>query len=260
VPDLEPPTLFLSLLRNHCIPWPTLAVHTQTLRATEAPWHSTAFPDTEITMRMVATGGRFVHLDKETMRYRDNLQSESRSIDDRERKFGATVSLFRVIASPEFATLATSLPPSERAEFAAGFRSAALARLGDTERASLVIVAALERLDQLWDQAEPTTLDTLRGLYDGLGAQATASLLSRMARDAGGHDETRASTPTTMDTTGLVGPTTGDAALARLSALQRAYQKTGFLVPYRVRRALARLVIRRLTRSRPLSAWNFEWR
>jgi hypothetical protein len=260
VPDMQPATLFLSLLRNHCVPWPTLAVRTDRFRASEAPWHSTAFPDTEITMRMVASGGQFVHLDHESMRYRDNLSSESRSIDDRERKFGATVSLFRVIASTEFATLALSLDESERAAFAEGFRSATLARLGDTERASLVIAGALERLDHLWQQSEPSVLTSLGELYRGLGSVPTSSLLGRMAKDAGGSGEIDDSAVTTMDTTGLLGAPRKDSAVAGLGAVQRVYERTGFLIPYRIRRGVARLLIRRLTRSSPQSAWNFEWR
>lgn len=253
VPDLDPPTVFLSLLRNHCIPWSALAVRSEVFRQTEAPWHSTAFPDTEITMRLAARG-RFVHIDKETMRYRDNMASESRSIDDRERKFGATVSLMRVFNSAEFASIALDLPQRERASFATGLRNSILVRLGDTDRAHLVIAAANERLSQLWDDSEPAVLDTLASVYGGLGAAATAGLLDRMSEVAGGAG---ARTPIAPDPDAV---TVTRAAVTVPIFVMRAYERFGPLLPYLFRRALARLVIRTATRNDPLSAWRFEWR
>lgn len=255
VPDLEPPTVFLALLRNHCVPWPALAVRTQIFRETEAPWHSTAFPDTEITLRL-AGRGTFVHVAKETMRYRDSVTSESRSIDDRERKFGATVSLFRVFHSDEFAALAQSIAEHERALFVAGLANAITVRLGDTDRARLVLAGALERLVQVWDSTEPTTLETLSSLYGGMGAEATSSLLGRMASNAGG----RADVPL------MTVPE--DAALAIVPArtlpfgrlTRRAYERIGHRIPYRLRRAVARTAIHYATRADPLSPWRFEWR
>ncbi|MEJ1230374.1 MAG: glycosyltransferase [Galbitalea sp.] len=257
VPDLEPPTLFLALLRNHCVPWAALAVRTTVFRETEAPWHSTAFPDTEITMRLSARG-RFVHVPKETMRYRDNLASESRSIDDRERKFGATVSLFRVFNSVEFASLAEQLPRTERGAFAEGLRNAIRVRLGDTDRAHLVTAGALERLDQLWDNTDPTVLSLLAEIYGALGAAATTGLLDRMSGAAGGSGAATIVAP--AEFADPSSRTADPTALRIPPRAFRVYEIVGPLTPYWLRRFLARSAIRTITRGNALSAWRFVWR
>jgi glycosyltransferase involved in cell wall biosynthesis len=259
VPDLEPPTLFLALLRNHCIPWSALAVRTTVFRETEAPWHSTAFPDTEITMRLTGRG-TFVHIEKETMRYRDNLASESRSIDNRERKFGATVSLFRVFNSAEFAVLARAIRTDDRAPFVEGLRNALVVRLGDTDRARLVTAGALERLEQLWDNAEPSALSGLASIYGELGAAATTSLLDRMSAAAGGTSDQ----PTEVVALAPGGTERPDAAASPARVIpafvMRGYERFGNRLPYGVRRFAARSLIRFATRGNALSAWRFVWR
>lgn len=255
VPDMEPPTVFLSLLRNHCIPWPALAVRTRTFRETEAPWHSTAFPDTEITMRL-AGRGRFVHIRKETMRYRDSVTSESRSIDDRERKFGATVSLFRVFHSAEFEALANQVPAGERAQFVNGLESAITVRLGETDRARLVLAGALERLGELWGHSEPTTLEILSGVYGGMGGSATSALLGRMASAAGGRGAIRLRT---VPEDGALPVTLSDSHNVGV-VVRRNYERLGHRIPYTIRRVVARAVIRFATRADPLSPWRFTWR
>jgi hypothetical protein len=257
LPDMDPPTVFLALLRNHCIPWSALAVRTQTLLETEAPWHSTAFPDTEITMRL-AGRGRFVHLNRETMRYRDNQASESRSIDNRERKFGATVSLFRVFNSAEFASLADRIERADRAAFVVALRNATLVRLGDNDRSDLVIAGALERLEQLWDNSEPTGLSALAATYGALGAAATTTLLDRMLAAAGGKSLPTAVAPVPDDD--VREASTMATRLSVTSFVVRPHEAFGYYIPYAVRRAIARRVIRALTRGNPLSAWRFEWR
>lgn len=259
LPDLDPPTVFLALLRNHCIPWSALAVRTRFFAATEVPWHSTAFPDTEITMRL-AGRGRFVHVEKETMRYRDNMASESRSIDDRERKFGATVSLFRVFNSAEFATLARAIDPADRAPFVTGLVNSVTVRLGETDRAALVTAGALERLEQLWDNTEPTGLAALAGVYGNLGATATAGLLDRMAHAAGGEtvQSTRITPPPADQSETGTDPASPARAIPPFAMV--TYERFGHLLPYAVRRAAARAVVRVVTRRNPLSAWRFEWR
>jgi hypothetical protein len=255
VPDLDPPTVFLALLRNHCIPWPTLVVHTREFRETEAPWHSTAFPDTEITMRL-AGRGTFVHVEKETMRYRDSVTSESRSIDDRERKFGATVSLFRVFNSQEFGKLAMDVAPSERPAFAEGLAAAITVRLGETDRGRLVLAGALERLAELWDRSEPTTLERLSSLYGGMGATATSDLLGRMTEAAGGSASVEPIAPAEDSIDCVAAPTSHQVG----GIVRRAYERVGHRLPYRVRRFAARRVIGFATRNDALSPWRFEWR
>ena len=256
LPDFDPPTVFLALLRNHCIPWPALAVRTQEFRETEAPWHSTAFPDTEITLRL-AGRGRFVHIPAETMRYRDSVTSESRSIDNRERKFGATVSLFRVFNSEEFELLAASIAVGDRAAFVTGLADSLTVRLGETDRARLVLAGALERLAELWDHSEPATLEKLNSLYSGLGATATSALLGRMASHAGGAANAEAIVPADSASTGDF-PVSDSHQVNGL--IRRAYERFGHRIPYSIRRTAARIVIRAVTRNDSLSPWRYDWR
>jgi glycosyltransferase involved in cell wall biosynthesis len=256
LPDLEPATLLLGLIRNHCIPWPTLAVRTAQFRAMETSWHSTAAPDTEVTLRLIAHGS-FVHVAQETMRYRDNAKSESRSIDNRERRFGETMSLLRTFESPEFADIALRLRREDRSAFVVGLEHSVHSRMGMTEHAQIVISAAFERLDKLWDNAEPTVLSKLAGIYGSRGASATASLLDRMSIAAGG-----AFLPASVDSSIPTAPEQDPDRLRSSPAIQmfRAYERFGYLLPYRLRRSLAHLIISTATRNNPLSAWRFQWR
>lgn len=258
VPDLEPATLFLALIRNHCIPWPTLTVRADVFREMEGSWHSTAGPDTEVTLRLIARGS-FIHIPKETMRYRDNTSSESRSIDDRERRFGMTMTLLRIFASPEFASIALDLEAEERSAFALGIESSIRARMGDSEKATIAITAAFERLDKLWDNTEPTVLSRLSQTYGDVGAGATASLLDRMSTAAGGTAEPAIVRPL------VTGMDDGSLALEEPmrsvpGLVTRIYEKVGHMIPYPARRLVARKVITAVTRNEPLSAWRFTWR
>lgn len=258
VPDLDPHTLFLALLRNHPIPWPCIAVRTLDLRASEVPWHSTAFPDTEITMLMTARG-RFVHVAKETMRYRDNAASESRSIDDRERGFASTISMFRVFNSDEFGVLARSLAVNDREAFADGIEKAVLTRFGAEPHSYLLIVVAWERLSFEWDNTEPHVLDRLSAMYAGIGASSAASLLARMSSAAGGRPRGTAD----IGISSIIRAPKVKAASKRggvVTALSRLNERHGYRVPYSLRRFAARAVLRMATRNDPLSSLNYTWR
>ncbi len=254
VPDLDPATVFLGLVRNHFIPWPTIAFRTAPFGAAESPWHSTAFPDTEVTLKLAARG-RFVHLPVETMRYRDNPGSESRVIDGRERQFGATLSLTRTFQTPEFEIIARGVVPAEREAFALALKDAILVRLGESDRATLVVAGAFERLIQFWDRTEPRVLAELRNLYDGIGAAATSSLLDRMTTAAGG--SSLAAFPEPVE--GSPAPA-GDAVVADRGAAVRLWERVGYLVPRFVRRPLSTGAIRVMTRGHERSAWRYEWR
>ena len=171
-------------------------------------------------------------------------------------KFGATVSLFRVFNSQEFAQLATDLPPSERSAFAEGLASAITVRLGATDRGRLVLAGALERLAELWDDSEPTTLERLGALYGGMGATATSDLLGRMAEAAGGRATVEPMAVPADAAEAVAVPTSHQVG----GTVRRAYERIGHRVPYRMRRFAARRVIRFATRNDSLSPWRFEWR
>ncbi len=74
LPNTSIETMFLSNLRLHNFPFPAAALRVEALLRNSIPWHSTTFPDTELVLGWVLRG-ELVHLEGETMLYRENPES-----------------------------------------------------------------------------------------------------------------------------------------------------------------------------------------
>ena len=100
----DPVTVFLAHLRNHAYPFSGATFSKDVLLKYPIPWHSTAFPDTEIVMKM-AVDFRTEFASDVTVHYPENPSSESHSLTSQDRDFGVFQALLRVFAHPNYKVL-----------------------------------------------------------------------------------------------------------------------------------------------------------
>lgn len=255
VPDLSTPTLFLSLLRNHCVPWPAFIVKKTALEQTEPQWYSTAFSDTEATSRMLAYGS-FVHISKELMGYRDNPDSESRSIVQADKEIGVAVSLLRIFSSDEFEIVLDSVAEEHRENFVTGLLSALRFRMSESKYYDLVSLFVLEKIDTYWTHSSYNGIVTLGEIYAKAKAVRSAELLGSVAKHIHGESRETPSAPT--DAKELI-PNQQTKKLSFKARLIHAYAKLGLFVPYSVRKYCWSKALRVYSLINPNNPWNYKW-
>lgn len=254
VPDLEPETLFLALIRNHCIPWPAFIVRKDLLISTEPPWYSTAFSDTEATLRMVAKG-KFVHIPKELMCYRDNPGSESRSIAQTDINLGVALSLLRIFQTEEFLEIYTNLGMGKVHQFTEGLVSSLECRLQKSPYKQLVIAQAMEMIDKISGHTNEVALDRLSQIYSDAGANRSAELIKSVASVSG------------IDINKY--PENRDTPITEINVTNRSwfsqqivkiYTQFGSRIPYKFRRFFWSKILRIMGKKNSASPWNYDWK
>jgi hypothetical protein len=177
VPSPDPPTQFLCNLRLHFVPFPSAFFRTHVLSKCLPPWHSTAFPDTEMILKMSAYG-KFDGIRRITMRYQENPKSESHSIENAEKKLGMFVAVNRVLCSEEFKVVAAKVNADEREQFKLGIASALRARFGDSNLANILNSVARESLLVAWQYSDRDSLIESSDFYREIGGRQAHKLLS----------------------------------------------------------------------------------
>jgi len=114
--NTDPITVFLANLRNHAFPFSGATFSKDVLLNYPIPWHSTAFPDTEIVMKM-AVDYKTKFASDATVYYLENPSSESHSLTSQDRDFGAFQALLRVFAHPNYKVLCELLSKDETPNF-----------------------------------------------------------------------------------------------------------------------------------------------
>jgi glycosyltransferase involved in cell wall biosynthesis len=179
LPDFEPATIFTSNLKMHNVPYPAAAFRSRAFFQHNVPWETTAFPDTEWVLSVAALG-KFSFVEKETMFYRENPGSESHSIENEEKTFGASLALLRVFGSKTFEELCSARTPEERPRFAASVLEGIRARLGESEHRELVSTFACQKMAASWGYAEPLVNEELIRSFGARGANFPVTLLSNL--------------------------------------------------------------------------------
>lgn len=182
---------FLQNLRTHSVPWPASAFKLTIFEKTFAPWHSTAFPDTEQILRMCAYG-RFLTINEETMYYRENAKSESHSINSSESLLGTALSLSRVFTSSEFDSLATRLKPEETKPFVLGLIDAIDFRLRGSVFGGFLSLIAIESLLNKFEYKNDEILLLAGSIYGDLNLKYSSELFFRLASPAEANTSSRA--------------------------------------------------------------------
>ena len=171
---------FIQNVKAQSIPDPASAFRVDVFKRTLIPVHSSSFPDTEHTLLMLGYG-KFLISQKETMLYQENPNGISKTINQKERIFGAILGLVRVFHSESFKKLIFTIEDKNREKFAERVIEALEIRFEKNDALKqLVILIFLERLILEWgydytriskltqknysEFSSKLTLDTLSGL------------------------------------------------------------------------------------------------
>jgi hypothetical protein len=255
LPDTEPATMFLSNLRLHNVPYPAAAFRTDKFLEYAVPWESTAFPDTEWVLK-VASVGRFMFIERETMRYRENPSSESHSISSAEKNLGASMALLRVFGAETFHELCRHLSSENRTRFAEGTLSGLDIRLAGSSLLEDVKMFALQRMAFAWGYDNEFANNQLAARYGGLGANFSTNLLESLIAYNGQQVEEKGATSRSF--------AEQRTRTRHLTNVSRVLLLGGLsiygVLPLKLRRVLGRIsgtVLGRMNRNSP---WNFRWK
>jgi glycosyltransferase involved in cell wall biosynthesis len=169
---------FLINLRVQAFSFPTAAVKTDIFMKSFAHWHSPSFSDTETTLNLI-THGELEYVKKETIKYRENPNSESHVINSFESTIGASLGLTRVFTSKGFRDLLKKIEIDLRSKFFAELMSGIENRLTESSMAHHLKILAAEECCYAWDYSELESNSFLSTTYVTFGSNFTSSLLAK---------------------------------------------------------------------------------
>lgn len=167
---------FLINLRTQTLSWPSTAFRTEEFSRCFNYVHSPSFSDTEATLRLCAYG-EFRYLRKETMRYRENPQSESHVVNSLESTVGAALGIVRVIASDEFRKIC-GMVSEKQEEFFLELMTSIGVRLGESILCEFVRILAIEECARTWNFKGIESSKSLAKVYSTLRSEFTSTLIS----------------------------------------------------------------------------------
>jgi glycosyltransferase involved in cell wall biosynthesis len=174
----DPPTLFLANLVHHTIPFSGASFRLEVLAEAVIPWHSTAFPDTEIVLKMIPKWTGLV-TDQVLVQYQENPNSESHSISTNEMEMGAKQALIRIFASDRFGEVCSLVDPDAADEFIEHLLTGVSRRISNPKYLSEVHLVALESMVQVFGP-KAIISERLEKFYGSIGAYQAAELLHRL--------------------------------------------------------------------------------
>lgn len=242
--DADIPTLFLSHLKNHSFPFSGATFAHEGLKKFEIPWHGIAFPDTEIVMKMIVEF-EVKFTQESTVAYFENPSSESHSLSEAQRDFGAFFALLRVFAHPNFTKLLAMVEPEDLAAFLEGLRGGIGSRFKDPAFADLMSHAAIELAAEHLG-VTPAVADALTYGYDSVGDRKVLAILASLGAKLDGvvGDDPHVSTPSSSSA----------------SFLRRTAIWLGRLIPSAIRRPMLVFFLSSPFGKKRFSQWDFEWR
>lgn len=176
IDDSSQANSFLINLRLQAFSFPTAAVKTQDFLESFAHWHSPSFSDSETTLNLI-TRGELKYVKKETIKYRENPNSESHVVNSFESAIGASLGLTRVFTSKGFRDLLKKVENDLRAGFFAELMSGIENRLTESSMAHHLKILAAEECCYAWGYSELESNSFLSSVYATLGSNFTSSLL-----------------------------------------------------------------------------------
>jgi hypothetical protein len=264
--NLETPqTTFRANLLQQSVTYPSAAFRTSAMAKVRIPWHSSSFPDTEITL-LQASMGNSKFVPELTMLYRMNPKSESHDLNPKERVLGPFAALSRVMASDSFMQLCLSVPIGERESFSKAVLEGIDIRLGESAFSEIVKLIASETMGLAWDYSEPVSrtqiyetykiaedgrttklLEELGALYSGLNQVKSPGRLQEKSNAQSELDELLNQAAPTSNSQG--------------SRAQRlALTFIGRLLPLPLRRKVVSAATRLYSVFFPKSQWNLAWK
>ncbi|CAN1644203.1 Glycosyltransferase 2-like [Candidatus Nanopelagicaceae bacterium] len=177
-------SFFLANLRTHLVPWGSTIFKTREFLSIELPWHSSAFPDTELLLRLCAKG-KFINLPVQTMCYRENLVSESHGLSGDEKDLAIVAALSRVFASPEFIDIARTVEGRKRKDYYQAIKDGIALRLKRAELRSVAELIAEESLLIAWNYSYPELVGDVSSRYSEMGSNRVSELLDSILAHVG---------------------------------------------------------------------------
>lgn len=250
--EADPTIVFLANLKRHSLPFSGASFRRQLLEEIKIPWHSTAFPDTELVLRMLPKWSGLVD-SSAVVKYLENPSSESHSIGNSERDLGATRALSRVFASGSFSQLCSQVTNPKQDDFVRGVIDALTHRILNPNYRNFTITLALEALFQEFGPL-PIITRNLESTYSEVGADATTALLHKLhiAIEQEGCDEC------TLTNKASPGETTPKSFIRMISrTINGALSRLLGLIPRNLRRILIRKVFFIAKKLRIRTSWDF---
>jgi len=179
-PNLDQPGQFLQNLRAQTVPFPATAFRLNVFKQTKVPIHSASFSDTEQTLKMLGYG-RFVFSETETMLYRENPNSESHVLNEKERIIGAAVALTRVFCSNEFDAILEIVDRSKREVFANQLVKALMHRVPKGDLLTVLENIALEQMTLKWGYSQKKISHLLGSNYATQSSWQTVKTINNLS-------------------------------------------------------------------------------
>lgn len=180
--NLDQPGQFLQNLRSQAVPFPATAFNLNIFKKTKVPYHSAAFSDTEQTLKMLSYGV-FILSREETMYYRENPNSESHVLNDKERFIGAAIALSRVFCSKEFEVLLTKVEKEKRGLFADQLFKAIAYRIPKNDSLTTLQNLALEQMIIKWGYSVNGLAQKLAINYANLNSTQTVEVINNLSNN-----------------------------------------------------------------------------
>jgi glycosyltransferase involved in cell wall biosynthesis len=243
-PNADAVTVFLANLKRHIFPFSGATFSRELLEQIPVPWYSTAFPDTELVLKMCADYevkfSRGV-----TVEYLENPESESHELTESQRDFGAFQALVRVFGHPTFRKICNIVPENSRVRFINELVDGVNSRFHDHELGTLASQIALESVAVNIGMFNELATKISAG-YASVGDRQAVQILSSLGSD---HDS-RVTLEEERANKVVLRPSTSNRPLILrlLTRLPRWVVKAVFTTSMR----------NRLIRKRN-KGWNFDW-
>jgi glycosyltransferase involved in cell wall biosynthesis len=251
-PDPTAADIFIAHLKNHSYPFSGASFRTSMLREISIPWHSTAFPDTEIVLRALPSWS-FKYLHSATVKYLENLDSESHVLSTEHRDFGGFLALVRVFRSDGFQRLSTQLDSADAELFAVAVHEALLVRIRDPLLQRLVQVVAQEAIIEFSGLSRTSARLLLPSFLEVGDSQAIANLVSNANFDVNHFQE--AISPAEESGSQIKPLNSGSSQKSQRILIARFMG----IFPPRFARAIYRLFLKLPYFRKRLPQWNFDW-
>ena len=241
----DPVTVFLAHLKNHAYPFSGATFSQEVLRSFPIPWHSTAFPDTEIVMKMI------VDFDVEfapgvTVEYLENPDSESHSLDQKHRDFGSFLALIRVFAHPNYKRLCDLVPVELIPNFVKALSAGISQRFEDPDLMNLLNQAVLEITTQHFGTTPDLAQALLRG-YVRIGDARAVEVLTVL----GAHPDILESEAATA--------TASPSESVPVRTRSRRIPAVANLIPGPIMKFVFKRFMATRLGKRMFQAWDFDW-
>jgi glycosyltransferase involved in cell wall biosynthesis len=254
VDDYSAPSAFLINLRTQTLSFPTAAFRTKEFSQCFRFWHNPTFLDTETTL-LLCGHGEFRYILEETMRYRENPQSESHVVNSMQALLSAATSLSRVFTSEEFRTVLSKVNLEEKGLFFSELMSSIEVRLGDSSLAYLVKILASEACANAWGYKEPRSSILLSEFYRALDSQFTYTLLTKLS----GEPIPQLQVPLREELQALSGDLS--QKIFKEHSRKKSYLNVLFSkMPMKLRILIFRVYVRAFAIKQPNHYWNAFWR